>query len=93
LKKINDIASELNAYQRQLKNIDEFKKYKTEFMGNDFRFFILLASLLDDGRELYSALKPYSKDIDKLGGKAVHDRVEESILNHSGAVSLYMLDF
>lgn len=90
-RRISDIANDLNIYQRQIKSIEDFERYKNEFMGNDFRFFLLLASLLDDERDLYKSLAPYSKDIQKIGGESVYKKVKTSILNQSGAVSIHLL--
>ncbi|UYG00924.1 hypothetical protein [Halomonas sp. GD1P12] len=92
-KKLNEIANELNSYSRYLKSIGEFEEYKKEFMNNDFRFFVLLASLVDDKRSFYSFLSSYSEDVEKLGGKRVYQKVKESILNHSGGVRFYILSY
>lgn len=88
MRKLMDISKGLSSFRRQLDAIDEFERYYAEFMSNDFRYFVLLASSKNDRENVVRFISSLDVNLKRNSPSAIFQEVRDEVLTVSGAHDL-----
>ncbi|MFO7033217.1 hypothetical protein B9T07_26195 [Limnospira fusiformis CCALA 023] len=71
MRKLMDISKGLSAFRRQLEAIEEFERYYADFLSNDFRYFLLLASSKSDREKVVKFISSFDENLKRNSPSAI----------------------